>query len=544
MLACTKKKVYHTPAVVKDPDYEKAKALLSINKDSAFYYFNRVTTQSKDSLTVAIAYNFIAALESDAGDNFGAQESLLSSLKFLNEKNPKHYSCLSSDYNELGLASLNLKNYEAAISYFDTANKFNKNKGFRAIGANNKALAYQNLGQYNKAIQIYQTVLSKQNQPKVEYARTLSNLTVAKWRQNPNHNPLPDLQEGLEIRESEKDEWGQNSSYAYLSEYFQEKNPVLALSFAIKMYRISRKIDSPDDQLEALQKLIKSSTAPDTKRYFDAYSKLADSIQTARSNAKNQFALIRYGVEKSKVENLELQRDNTLKKYQIATREFLLTISILVFISAAIGGTIFFKRRKRRMEADAKAALRESQLKTSKRVHDVVANGLYRVMTEIGNQKVVDKERVLDKIEDLYEKSRDISYEKSDDEVRDFNKQISELLTSFATEQTKILIVGNYPALWEKVSESVRYEIEQVVQELMVNMRKHSQATNVVLKFEQKDNDVNIYYTDNGIGMPQGVQEKNGLRNTGNRMADVNGSITFDTKVDKGLKIQLSFPVS
>nr|GFD55410.1 hypothetical protein [Tanacetum cinerariifolium] len=61
------------------------------------------------------------------------------------------------------------------------------------------------------------------------------------------------------------------------------------------------------------------------------------------------------------------------------------------------------------MELEAQNALRNSQLNTSKRVHDVVANGLYRVMTEIENQADMDRENVLDKIEALYEKSRDIS---------------------------------------------------------------------------------------------------------------------------------------
>jgi len=75
-------------------------------------------------------------------------------------------------------------------------------------------------------------------------------------------------------------------------------------------------------------------------------------------------------------------------------------------------------------------------------------------------------------------------------------------------------------------------------------MKKHSKASNVALKFELKANEITIYYTDNGIGLPKNVRYKNGLTNTGNRIEAIKGSLTFDKEFDKGLKIYISFPVS
>jgi hypothetical protein len=42
----------------------------------------------------------------------------------------------------------------------------------------------------------------------------------------------------------------------------------------------------------------------------------------------------------------------------------------------------------------------------------MLANGIYQVMTKIENQENFDKEEALDELEFVYEKSRDISYEK------------------------------------------------------------------------------------------------------------------------------------
>jgi signal transduction histidine kinase len=126
-----------------------------------------------------------------------------------------------------------------------------------------------------------------------------------------------------------------------------------------------------------------------------------------------------------------------------------------------------------------------------------------------------------------------------------FNEKIADLLKSFASENTRVILVGNSALHYgEKVSEQAKDEIAHILQELMVNMDKHSLASDVVIKFEQVQQKINIYYTDNGIGIAGKPQPKNGLTNTGTRIAAIGGTITFDTNVEKGLKIQISFPVS
>jgi signal transduction histidine kinase len=83
-----------------------------------------------------------------------------------------------------------------------------------------------------------------------------------------------------------------------------------------------------------------------------------------------------------------------------------------------------------------------------------------------------------------------------------------------------------------------------VLQELMVNMRKHSMAGNVVLQFERLEERIHIYYQDNGVGMSDDIIFNNGLTNTGNRIAAIDGEITFETQAEQGLKIHIHFPIA
>ena len=490
----------------------------------------------KDSLGVGKCLINMGIILTEEGDYFGGQETSIQAMVFLNEHNIKDHSYLAANYNNMGIAADNLKDYSSAIKFYESALSLSIDSISKRMYLNNKAKSLQELRQYDEALKIYTEILKNANNPK-EYARLISNIAKTKWLKNSKYDASASLLTALNIRKKEKDTWGQNASYAQLADYYAVKNPKLAMTYAQQMYGVALKLKSPDDQLEALQKLINLAPNAKTRSYYNSYKKLNDSLQIARNAAKNQFAVIRYETEKHKADNLNLQKENSEKKYQI-----IIITSVALFI--LLGGIFWYRKRKRDIETQSEKAITDSKLKTSKKVHDVVANGLYRVMTEIENQQDLDRNHVLDKIEDLYEKSRDISYEKPTEANKPFHETLSEILTSFATENRKVLIAGNDAELWQRVSERTKYELEHIIQELMVNMKKHSQASNVVMRFENNGEQIKIYYTDNGVGMPKDKGFNNGLRNTGNRIEEINGAIIFDTEVEKGFKIQISFPIS
>lgn len=516
--------------------------------DSAYKYFSEakdVFLQQNDSLGVAKCLVNMGFISLAKGDYLGAQELSLKALNHFNEKVDSQFVYIESNYNTLGRATYQLQDYHNSIKFYNAAIKFSRNSSDIRIYLNNKAKTYQELKAYDESLKIYRLALQGLKADSKEYAMALTNLTLTKWLQDPNYNAAPSYLVALNIRKKENDLWGQNSSYIHLSEFYAKKQPDAALSYANKAYQVAKTLNSANDQIGALALLIDLSDAKNIKKYFDSYKSLSDSVQNARNTSKNQFALIRYETEKSKADNLMLQKDNTEKKYQIIKREILLYSSLFVLLAGSIVTLIWYNKRKQKIELETQNAIRESRLKTSKKVHDVVANGLYRVMTEIEHTDGLDKEEMLDRLDEMYQKSRDISYEVEETNPigQNFNAQIAALLQPFNTPTTKVSIKGNTTDLWAKVNVQAKHEIEHVLQELMVNMKKHSQSTEVELSFKQLDHHIRISYTDDGIGMSKRVQYKNGLRNTGNRIEHIRGEITFDTKLEKGLKIVIVFPM-
>lgn len=518
-------------------EYRKAYALLSVNRDSAFLHFNRLAENSKDKQQIALAYYNMALMQSYSGDHYGAQESLTMSFKSLDENRAQDRPYLATDFNELAMTSFNLQEYTATLNYSQRALTYTSDPELLQYIFTNQGNAYQKLKKYDEAISSYRQVIRLSGGKGVNYARALTSLTITKWLKDPDYNAAHDLHIALAIRLKENDTWGQNSSYAHLSDFYADLHPDSALYYAKKMLIVARRLQSADDELEALQKLALFADSTAVRPYFLRYQMVSDSLTAARRAAKNQFAMIRYGVEKSKADNLRLQKDNVEKQFQLG--------GVLAFMVAGTAAGIFwYRKRGERLKLEKEREIQETQLRLSKKVHDVVANGIYRVMNEMEYSEKLDKTHLLNQLESMYEQSRDITYEKEEPLPGNFAQNITRLLNAFKNTAVKLAVTGNEPFVWNVVNMKIKHELLPVLQELMVNMTKHSQASQALVSFEIKAGTLVVTYRDNGVGIAPDINFGNGLRNTENRIEGLGGKFTFATNANDGTRIQLIIPIT
>ena len=515
-------------------DYRTAYNFLNRNKDSAFYYFNRSATNSSDKAQIALAYQNMALIQSDAGDNYGAQESLTLALKSLDENDPKNRGHLAEDYNQMGMTFSNLSDNAQAIAYYGLALQYADDPQLKSYFLNNQGNAYKDMKAYAKALSSYNAVIGIVGRKGTAYARVLTNLAITKWLQDPRYNAAPELLRSLSIRLGKNDVWGENSSYAHLSEFYIDRQPDSALRYAQKMFNTARQLKSPDDELYALRKLI-LLVPKQAKLYFQRYQHLEDSLQTRRAAAKNQFAVIRYNVAQSKAENLQLQKKNEERRYQL--------IAIIVLFGLAVIWTIWwYRKRRQRLEFETENKIRESKLQLLQKVHDQVANGVYRIMSEVEHNSDFDKSHLLDQLDGVYEMSRNIAHDETSSN-EDFTERVSTLLNAFKKPAIKLAVSGNEPKFWQSMSAPAREQLELVLQELMVNMSKHSRATQAYIGFTLEEDFLKIDYRDNGIGISNQGKNGKGLRNTVSRIEALNGNIKFENQNEKGLHIEIQVPI-
>lgn len=519
-------------------DYDRGNWYHHLGKlDSAFLMYNRYVDNADDTLKKGTAYRFMGDMQWEAGDLHGAEESATGAIRTLDTLNTEHHSELCFTYRLLGNINVDLQHYDEAINMYNRAMRFSTEDNFPLELMNDKAVALQKKGAYNKAIAIYDSVLQLKISNPSLFARILDNRATTKWRLNSSHPVLPEFWQVLRIRTDSQYHRGLNASYAHLSDYYEKIKPDSALWYANKMLQQAYIIQSPADRLEAIDKLIKLDNAAASKKWYNQFKKLNDSLQLARDTTRNRFALIRYDSQKSKADNLALKSKVTTQRLWFYGLLGLAAIVIILLWS-------WYNKRKRRIKQAAELSIRDSKLKTSQKVHDVVANGLYGIMNELEHSEEIKRDPLLTRIELLYEKSRDISKEEmgfADD--KDYDKQIHALLNEFTNEQTRVFVVGNQPVFWNKVTGVQKDQLLLILREIMTNMKKHSGAANVVVKFKEDNNSGTISYSDDGKGFPADIQYGNGLNNTVNRIQALNGEIIFGKSDKGGASIAIRFPL-
>ncbi|AOC95819.1 sensory histidine kinase UhpB [Flavobacterium anhuiense] len=519
------------------------------NYNNAFYNFNKskiIFEGSKDSSN--IVYNLIqmAAIQQINGDFYGSKETLTEALPYIKKKDV--YS--ASINNFFGIADKELSLYEDAITYYNQALKDSENETLKQSPLNNIAVIYIEQKKYDKAIQILEPILAKDIFPKDEYiikkARILDNLGFAYSKKGMPEKGLPLMTEGLQLRNQINDLYGSIGSNLHLAEYYTVTDQKKSNQFALEAYKTATKLRSIDERLKALSFLISNDSETQNKGYAKKFLLLNDSIITIRNNFKNKFAKIKYDSKKEKDENqkLKLEKAENLLALQKAKYQkifFIIGISSLFLLLLYLRK---FYQNRNRIEKIKTAYSTETRI--AKDIHDGLANDVFHAITYTQTQPLTNesnKENLLQKLDDIYSRVRGISRENNDiDTGSNFPNNLKAMLSTYNSSQTNVIINGVEKINWDSVDDLKKIAIQRVLHELMVNMKKHSEAPVVSIKFNTDSNSLLIDYSDNGKGCEKSKIIKNGLQNMEIRILAVKGTITFETEPNKGFKVKITMP--
>ncbi len=497
-------------------DYKKAYAIINTAKDGY--------VDLEDTASMVKCLSEMAIIQEYESDFLGSIETGLSALN--SAKNLKlDHQTLYNIYNNLGVNSTNLYNFKDAKKFYKQAFNYTTDSLSLLKLKHNLGVVYYKEKNYKAAEQIQKNLLNQIKKKNATYYKIAIHHARYKSFLDAQYNPQPIFQEAINYCKNKNDLWGLDACYFYASEYYFHRNKDSALSYANKNYEVATELNATVDRIDALKNIIKLE--PQSKQYFEKYSVLLDSMMININASKNQFAVIRFESEKNLNEKLKLQNEISTKNTQM----LLGSIAMLFFIS---GGFVLYKNRQKKLKTSAENKIKEDRFIISKKVHDVVANGIYRVMSSLEHQEKFDKEEVLDQLDNMYQKSRDISHDQFESyQNTNIQTQISELAASFQNSDMHIFTVGNQIETWQNIPSNLRKEIYDVILELFINTKKHSKATKIILKFESKDQHFRIQYIDNGIGLGKTFVQGMGLTSISKKILKANGEINFETPDDK-----------
>ncbi|MFD2433016.1 tetratricopeptide repeat protein [Mesonia maritima] len=407
--------------------------------DSSYYHFNTAKNhylKIKDSLSVAKSLIKMGMIQSAKGDYLGCEQSVVEGISYLNENVKDIYKI--SAYNVLGYSSYDQRNYENAIYWYKKGIAIKPDANYIPALKTNMALAYRNLGNYKKAIEIYDDLFSEEKlleNPKSK-ARLYDNSGLTYFKIGEEDKALSLLKKGLSIREEINDVGGLVSSYLNLARFYKNKNRPLAKEYAEKGLQISL---NPDDDLQALE--ILADLSNDKTEYLEQYIHIKDSIFEARKNATDQFAKIRYESKTNRETILNLQAEKARQELMLASEENRKIIFFLSSIFIIIVGLILFFVYRNQHHKKQKIAVLNTQSEISKRIHDEVANDVYQLMNAVEYNKTISTKDIIDRLEYIYMRTRAISREVNSEEITEnYTENLKSLLESFQSEKINLFI--------------------------------------------------------------------------------------------------------
>ena len=163
-------------------------------------------------------------------------------------------------------------------------------------------------------------------------------------------------------------------------------------------------------------------------------------------------------------------------------------------------------------------------------------------------EKIDQFQQATNLLDEACEEVRNIAHDMQTNTLIQFglNEELKELADTLrATQKIEVNIVTF--GMQERIDNQIEIKIYKIIQELIANTLKHSNATNLNIQLNQFEELINLMVEDNGKGfIPKKLESYDGmgLKNIRTRVLDLHGTINIDSKPGRGTVVSIDVPLS
>jgi len=548
--------------------------------DSSFFYFSKSLkyySTLKNYKEEAYSLMSIADLQYNEKDYTSSETNAIRAIKLLNDlpENEDNLDDLWILHNRIAGIFSELNQFDKSIQYhdkaIDIANKMNDGFLNRVFSIHNKAFVYKKIGDYDKAIELYSSLLPLRSKYHEEdptfYALIMSNLGHTQLLNgNRNYSELSKtFHEAHDLAVQYDDDLIRIAVDIDLSKFYLEfEENDSAYIYAEEAYNISKKLYANNYTLEALMLLSKIKKGEEGKRYLYEYIKLSDSLINIERNVRNKFARIEYETDQLVAENEKISKENL----------YLLILSIGLLVTAILTYLFVSQRAKNRklklIQVQQKAnediynlmlvqqdkvdeARAKEKIRISKELHDGVLGGLFGVRLSLdsinfkeGKEAMMTRAKYISQLQTVEQDIRKISHELNTDFVA--GSGFMDILTELIENQAEAYNLEHQFSYtddisWDLVSNKTKINIYRIIQESMQNIYKHANAKTIKISISLEKHLICIDIIDDGKGFDTSKSRKGiGLKNMRSRVEDIEGEISFSSQLYNGTQVNVQIP--
>lgn len=357
-------------------------------------------------------------------------------------------------------------------------------------------------------------------------------------------------------------EYDEAKKHLFESLYYQNKNgfyeisseTYLNLSYwakslkkdELELYYLNKALNANKGDIEVLKKIFlelkeyysKKGDFINEKKNFEKFKQISDSVvllekQKVRTNLEYQFQKNESEKELALKEKI-IQKDSRIKFLYfigIGLLSILLT-ALFILYNYRIRTHKKLRKNQRLLHDEQLRLMQEEQRKEiikekvkvkleerkklAMELHDGIANELSALKLNISDENQLNRNEIktiLAKIDKLYQEVRHFSHELDPDNITDV--EFSQLVNNLCelVENKGIVVKKNIliTTRIDDLEESILVNLYRIFQEIIVNIIKHSQASEVQIDIYEDEAELIMFVQDNGKGMQIASTTKSGI---------------------------------
>lgn len=517
----------------------------------------RIRTQTKDSLGIAKIKANLAAVYTKYDRLDSAMIYGIEAMKVFESKGYIHYSNVIKS--NVATIFESLKNYQKALTYNLEVVRYSeksKNDNFSAKLYNNIASNYFYLKDNINAEKYYLKAIHMAKKVKNFHSlgASLNNLSGIYFERKEIEKGIKTAKEALKYRE-----------------YFNSKIDIADLYFALgrenfnlynfkkandyfkkseKVYEKSKNLNRLADTYNYLSILAaKSNNNKEAVRYKNLSIAISEQYMTSMNTKEITELETKYETEKKEKELLQIQSDKIVAELELSNQKQI-TYGLIggVLLLLLLGFSIVQQNKRKYQLAIANQkqqnlksiikAEEKERTRIARELHDGIVQQIGATILKSRNTfktlGISDETGTLELLNDLEASSKEL-------------RSISHRMMPRALEEKGLIIaldellVNNlktsqieysfeHTNIENRIPKNIEVILYRITQELIQNIIKHSQATEVSIQLMKMKNQILYLVEDNGVGFQTKKTTGIGLNNILSRVDLVQGSANFDSQ--------------
>jgi signal transduction histidine kinase len=479
--------------------------------------------------------------------------------------------------NELGIFYRRQQQDSLALAVFKDAYELAytlDEKGVMATAINNQGILAQDQADHNKAIEYFkqaQTIyVQVQDSIGVSYTMDYASVSYAAIRR---YQLATELQlKSLDIRLRFKDTNAAALSLYSLAEYESlQQHTTTSEKYWLQCIAIAEQIKYKDLAADCYKKLAalyaSSGQSQKAYEYHVKYSNLNEELFNEKRSKQINELQTKYETSQ-RIQQIEiLKKDNDVKESRQRIM-LIIFLSVVLLLGLTMYTYLSYLRSKKQKEIDdaiivekelRSKSIIEAEEKERLRIARDLHDGVAQTMTDAKMQlehfmdQVPEDSKLNDSLRNAFDLIKDAA-----NEVRAVSHSmvpnallksglvaaVRDFVHRMGSEKLKINLVVH--GLKNRLDENIETVVYRVLQELVNNIIKHADATEITIQLLHEQTELHIMVEDNGRGFDintLGDKAGMGLKNITSRVEYLNGHVHFDSSIGNGTTVMIDIPL-